>query len=82
MRRWLQDLAIGAIPFIAGIVGYLLALAVEPNQTVCHGAPIDGAYYCDTHAGNWEIVGLVFGLVIGAAVAVLLVRRRNRLRTD
>lgn len=78
MRRWLQDLIIWAVPFLAAVAGYILGVAVPPNQTICHGDPT-GAYYCDTHVGHWAILGLLVGLAIGVAVAVLLVRRRNRL---
>jgi uncharacterized membrane-anchored protein YhcB (DUF1043 family) len=80
MRRRLQDLIIWTIPFLAAIVGYILGVAVTPNHMVCHGASA-GAYYCDTHAGHWAIVGLLAGLVIGGAIGLLVMRRRNESHT-
>ena len=76
MWRRFQDLIIWTVPFITTVVGYILGVAVTPNHTVCHGAAINGAYYCDTHAGHWAIVGSLAGLSIGSAIAVLLVYRR------
>ena len=78
MRRWFQDLIIWTTPFVTAVVGYILGVDVTANRTVCHGAPT-GAYYCDTHAGHWAIVGLLGGLVIGGAIALILMRRRNPL---
>ena len=73
MRRLPSILLVGATAIVTAVVGYLLVLAVAPNPTVCTGTPTDG--YCDTHASHWTLVGLLAGLVMGAVVAIALVRR-------
>ncbi len=58
------------------VLGYIIVLAVEPNSTVCHGTPTAG--YCDTHASQWAVLGLIAGLIFGVAVAFALIRRKRR----
>jgi hypothetical protein len=76
MQRFSAILLVTAMAIGTALVGYLLALAIAPNPTVCIGTPTDG--YCETHASHWTLVGLLVGLVIGAGVAIALVRRSRR----
>jgi hypothetical protein len=80
MDRWLQALIIGAATIATGVSGYLLTLAVAPNQTVCHGSPTDG--YCDTHAWHWAIAGLLAGLIIGGGVGLAVLCRTRKSPAD
>ena len=67
MKRWLKLLIVGVSAVAAGVVAYIVALALGASHTVCTGSASAG--YCDTHAGVWALIALLIGLMIGASAS-------------